>query len=137
MVHAGQIFMHVWITYRRKRAFLSLCSFPWSSRPHIRTCRNPPAGNTGFPRHRWLSSCLLSWGRGHHPLSSSLWMVLGCEKRRGQVQPSEVTSVKCKLFSAKRLFRLSDTTWKKTVFPHFFSSTKSIKLPQLFITNTT
>lgn len=81
-VHAGQIFMHIGITYRRKRAFLSLCSSPWSSRPHTRTCRHPPAGNTGFPRRRWLSSCPLSWGRAHHPLSSSLWMVPGCEKRQ-------------------------------------------------------
>lgn len=71
VVHTGQIFMHVRITYRRKRAFLSLCSFPWSSRPHTRMCRHPPAGNKGFPRHHWLSSCPLSWGRVRHPLSSS------------------------------------------------------------------
>lgn len=72
VAHAGQIFMHVRITYRRKRASPSLCSFPWSSRPHTRTCRRPPAGSTGFPRRHWLSSCLLSWGRVHRPLASSL-----------------------------------------------------------------
>lgn len=71
VVHVGQIFVHVTITYRRKRAFLSLCSFPWSSRPHTRTCQHPPAGNMGFPKRRWLSSCPLSWGRVHRPPSSS------------------------------------------------------------------
>lgn len=60
VVHGGQIFMHDWITYRRKRAFLSLCSFPWSFQPHTRTCRHPPAGNMGFPARRWLFSCPLS-----------------------------------------------------------------------------
>ena len=81
LVNTGQIFIHIRITYRRKKAFLLLCSSPWSSRPHTHMCRRPPAGNMGFPRRRWLSSCPLSWGRAHHPLSSSVWMVLGYENR--------------------------------------------------------
>lgn len=95
--------MHVRITYRRKRAFLSLCSFPWSSRPHTRTCRHPPAGNMGFPGRHWLSSCLLSWGRAHRPLSSSLWMVPGCEKRCGDDWDSEAAafSFLCELLFAQ------------------------------------
>lgn len=95
--------MRVRITYRRKRAFLSLCSFPWSSRPHTHTCRHPPAGNMGFPGRHWLSSCLLSWGRAHRPLSSSLWMVRGCEKRCGDDWDSEAAafSFLCELLFAQ------------------------------------
>lgn len=81
VVHVGQIFMHIRIAYHRKRAFLSLCSFPLSSQPHIRMCQHPPAGNMGFPKCRWLSSCPLSWGMVRHLPSSSLWMVQGCENR--------------------------------------------------------
>lgn len=81
VVHAGQIFMHIRITYHRKRAFLSLCSFPSNSQPHIRMCPHPPAGNMGFPKRRWLSSCPLSWRTTRHLPSSSLWMAQGCENR--------------------------------------------------------
>lgn len=70
-VHPGKIFMRDRNTYRRKRAFLLQYSFPWSSLPHTRTCQRPPAGNMGFPRHHWFSSCPLSWGMGCHLLSSS------------------------------------------------------------------
>lgn len=69
----GTLVKYSWgrITYRRRRAFPSPCSFPGSSRPHTRTCRRPPAGNTESPGLRWLSSCPPSWGTERRPLSSS------------------------------------------------------------------
>lgn len=82
VVHTGQIFMQIKITYHRKRAFLLLCSFPSNSQPCIRICQHPPVGNMGFPKHHWLSLCPLSWRMARHPPSSSLWKVLGCENRQ-------------------------------------------------------
>lgn len=82
VVHAGQIFMHIRITYHRKRAFLSLCSFPSNSQPHTRMCRRPPAGNMGFPKRHWLSSGPLSWRMARHLPSSSLWTEQGCKNRQ-------------------------------------------------------
>lgn len=69
------------VTYRRKRAFLSPCSSPGSSRPCTRTCRRPPVGSTGFPGRRWPSSCPPSWGTVRRPLSSSWWRVQGWKIR--------------------------------------------------------
>lgn len=58
--------------YHKKRASPSLCSSPWSSPPHTRTCPHRPAGNMGFPGRRWSSWCPLSGGRARRLPSSRL-----------------------------------------------------------------